>query len=830
MTGRNRTEARAQTARRRRAEIVADVALAVGMAGMVLAQAPAARAAGADGVQLAQAGQGYDIPAQSLTGAITSFGRQSGLQVTLDAAVAGDLRSPGVRGSYTPEEALRRLLQGTGVTYRFVDARTVTLTQVAGQGAAVLDPLEVDANRQVESPFRPIAGYVATRNVTGSKSDVPLIETPQTISIVVRDQIDAQAAQTVPQSLRYTSGMMTDRNGLDERADFLYARGFKVDSYLNGTRFLGGTWATAQIDAYSLERIEVLKGPSSVLYGQASPGGIANGISKQPLEDPAGEVRLQYGEYNRMQAAFDLTGPLTQDKDVLFRITGLGRSADTQMEQTKEERYWINPAITFRPSEDTTLTLLGSYQTDPALGGYQRLPAYGTVLFNPSGEIPTDLFVGDPTFDKQERKQYSLSALFEHRFDDTFTFRQNARFMRIDADFGYLYTGNIMSPTSSLIRRSGVIADETNDGITVDNQMQAKFATGDVTHTALVGLDYQNNRNDSVVDYLLANPIDYANPSYGNPGIDFDNPFFQQSSSQRFEQTGVYVQDQMSYGNWHLSLGGRHDWLDIDTTDRLSNTDSSLTEKKFTGKVGLLYHFTDIGLAPYASYSEAFEPIAGTTTDGRAFEPLTSQQYEVGVKYQPKGWNTLFTLSLYDITQQNVATTTTREINGGTVNFTDQSGEVSSQGIDFEIRASPFDNFNVIASYAYVDAEVTKAGNITGTEGKTPVYVPEHSGSLWADYRFLDGYVAGLGLGAGIRVNGKTWADAMNTVEVPGYAVYDAAVSYDLSYLNPDLAGAKFQINATNLTDKIYVADCQNLTNCYYGARRKVYATLSYQW
>ncbi|WP_371998725.1 TonB-dependent siderophore receptor (plasmid) [Tistrella mobilis] len=832
MTGRNRTEARAQTARRRRAEIVADVALAVGMAGMVLAQAPAARAAGADGVQLAQAGQGYDIPAQSLTGAITSFGRQSGLQVTLDAAVAGDLRSPGVRGSYTPEEALRRLLQGTGVTYRFVDARTVTLTPVDGQGAQVLDPLEVDADRRVESPWGPVAGFVATRGATATKTDTPLIETPQTISVVTRDQMDAQAAQTMPQALRYTAGMQTDRNGADERTDFLYSRGFQVSQYLDGLRLINGTWAVPQIDSYGLERIEVVKGPASVLYGQVSPGGLANLVSKRPQAEALNEVQLQYGEYNRLQAAFDSTGELTPRGNVLYRITGLARGADTQMDQVKEERYAINPSLTWLMDDDTTLTILGKYQNDPALGGYQRLPAIGTALSSAFGDIPTDLYVGDPTFDKEERKEYSLGYEFEHRFDDVFTFRQNARFLRTDGDFGYLFTGPLVAGTSN-IRRNAVIADEVNDAITVDNQVQAKFSTGDVKHVAILGLDYQNNKNESDVAYYAANPIDYTNPQYGSPGIDFSAPWDWLKSSQRLEQTGVYVQDQIAYDRWRLTLGARQDWLETRTfARRPSDPDggnTNIDDSELTVRSGLLYLF-DNGIAPYVSYSESFEPLAGTDRDGTPFKPTTGQQYEVGVKYQPKGWNSFFAVSLYHLTQQNVAASYVGEENGEFFLYSMQTGEVRSRGLDAEAKIAIDENFSLTAAYSYLDAEVTDAGPADVTEGKTPVYMPEHSGSLWADYRFLDGYAAGLGLGAGIRVSGKTWGDAANTFEVPGYAVYDAAVRYDLSYLSPDLQGAKFSINATNLTDKIYVADCQNLTNCYYGSRRKVYATLSYQW
>ncbi|GGB48263.1 ligand-gated channel [Tistrella bauzanensis] len=832
--GRNLAVAGRRTAGQRRADLVADVALAVGMAGLMLATMPAARAADAAGIQLAQAGQSFDIPAQPLAGAITSFGRQSGLQVTVEAAIANDLQSPGVSGSYTPDEALSRLLAGTGVSYRFIDANTVTLVRgTAADGAVVLDPLSIDATRRAESAWGPVAGFVAKRASAATKTDTPLLETPQSISVVTRDQMDAQAAQTMPQALRYTAGMQTDRNGADERTDFLYARGFQVSQYLDGLRLIGGTWATPQIDSYGLERIEIVRGPSSVLYGQVSPGGLANLVSKRPQPDAFNEVQLQFGEYGRLQTAFDMTGPLTEDGDLSYRLSGLARSADTPIDQTKEERYAINPAITWRAGDDTTLTLLGKYQNDPALGAYQRLPAYGTVLHNPSGDIPTDLYIGDPTFDKEERTQYGIGYEFEHRFDDTFTVRQNARFFRTDSDFGYLYTGRLMAADSSVIRRSGVLAEEVNDAITIDNQLQAKFTTGAVGHTALFGLDYQNNHNDSDVDYLAANPIDYNNPQYGSPGIDF-TPFFEQNTSQRLEQLGLYAQDQISIDRWRFTLGARHDWLNSNTNDRLTNTSTKVTDQKFTGRVGALYLF-DNGLAPYASYSESFEPLAGTNDIGEPLKPTTGQQYEIGIKYQPTGYNSFVSLALYDLTQQNVLSYGSRTIIDGSgnpqvISFSTQNGEVSSRGIDIEGKISLNDNISLTAAYSYLETEVTEGSTGDNTAGKTPVYLPENSGSIWADYRFIDGYFNGLGLGAGVRISDETYGDAANSFTVPGYAVMDAALRYDLGNLAPDLTGARLAVNATNLFDKIYVADCQNNTNCYYGSRRKVYATLSYQW
>jgi len=807
----------------RRAARRAAACMSLLLSGTALALLPATASATPaepnDMAQLAQANATlrWDIPAQPLADALTGFGRRSGLQVTVDGALLRGLSTRGASGNLTPAQALDGLLAGTGLAWRFTGPSTVKVERPAADGAALtLDPISVTAG--TETAWGPVDGVVAHRSATATKTDTPIARTPQTILVVTRDQMDAQGAQTVPQALRYTSGVLTDRNGADQRTDYLFSRGFALDQYLDGLRLLSGTWAIPQIDSFGLERVEVLKGPASVLYGQASPGGLASLVTKRPLDDAQHEIQLQGGTFDRVQGAVDLTGPLDDEGRFLYRFVALGRDADTQIDQTKARRLYVAPSFTWKPGDDTSFTLLSSYTHDPFSGAYYKLPAVGTVLDNPNGRIPEDFYSGDRTFDRQERTQYSVGYALDHRLDDIFTLRQNARYMRIEGDYKILVVGNLQADQHT-INRSAYAATEDTDALTLDNQLEAKFDTGIAGHTVVGGVDYQRTFNDRTDAFGGAPSIDYLNPVYGQAIAD-PSPFL--SHEQDIRQIGLYLQDQIDIGALSLVFGGRQDWAESETDDKLGGGRTKQEDDAFTGRVGLLYSF-DNGIAPYVSWSESFQPVTGTDFGGNPFEPTTGTQYEIGVKVEPPGWNSLLTLSAYTLKQQNVPT-------ADPVNtfFQVQTGEIETRGIEAELKSNPLDGLNLIAAYAFLDSEVTKSND--GIEGNVPVYQPRHTASLWGDYTIQDGALAGLGGGGGARYVGETWGDAANTFEVPDYWLFDAVLRYDLGGLGPMLDGASLAVNATNLFDKRHVTECQNINTCYYGTGRTVYATLKYRW
>jgi iron complex outermembrane recepter protein len=780
----------------------------------------------------------FDIAPQPLDRALTTFSAQAHIQVLVAGELTGGLRSPGVSGTYTPEEALQRLLADTGLTYRFTSPNTVTLERATAQreegqpvapvtggasrppAGAVLpaEPITVQEQRAGETAWGPVKGYVATRSATGTKTDTPLIETPQSISVVTRDQMEAQAAQTVQSALRYSSGVsLYEKN--DNRFDINFARGFDLEEFLDGMRLLSGSFAIPRIDPYFLERIEVFKGPSSVLYGQAPPGGLVNLVSKRPTSEPFREVLLQTGSYNRVQGAFDFSGPIDKDGQFLYRVTGLGRDSETQIDYVEDQRLAIMPALTWRPTPDTTFTLLTSYQNDPVGGFINSWPAQGTVLSNPNGKIPMSLYGGAPNFDKHEREHYYVGYLFEHRFSEVWTVRQNFRYMHINDDYFQVLTGDFQEDLRTL-ERSVFTNVEDFDAITLDNQVQSKFATGPLQHTFVFGIDYQRSMQDFKFGIGDAPPLDILRPDYSQP---IPTPPLLFDDERTRNQIGLYAQDQLKLGPWALLLGGRHDWADREIHDRFTDITTKESDNEFTWRAGLLYLF-DIGLAPYFSYATSFEPTIGTDFEGNPFEPTTGRQYEVGIKYQPKGINALITLSLFQLTQQNVLTTDPEH-----EFFNVQTGEVRSRGVELEGKASLTAGLNLTAAYTYLDAEVTESNDVD--LGKRPVQVPKHLASLWGDYTIQGGALAGLGFGAGVRYFGSTYGDAENTFKVPDYTLADAAAHYDLSGLGVDaLKGIRLAVNASNLFDKEYVAFCANIGACHYGLRRTVLGTFSYRW
>jgi iron complex outermembrane receptor protein len=779
-------------------------------------------------LQLAQAAQAtvksYDIPAGPLGAAITAYGEASGLRLLVTSATIGERRSPGVSGQFTAEQALRRLLDDTGLTYRFTGSNTVTLVEAPrGGSATVLPPVTVEGRRTAdETAWGHVDGYVAKRAATATKTDTPLIETPQSISVVTRDQMDAQGLQSLQQSLRYSAGVVPETRANFGGYDIIYGRGFPLQRYLDGMKLQGNDgFITPQPELYNVERVELLRGPSSIIYGQATPGGIVNMVSKRPTEIPVHEVMLKAGTFDNYQGGFDLGGPLSDSGKMLFRLTGFAKSAETQVDYTKEERIAISPSLAFRIGDDTTLTLLTSYQNDPWVGLYNLVPARGSVQSNPNGRLPRSFYTGDPSFNTNEREQYSAGYLLEHDLSDAWTLRQNLRYLHTDGRLDQVSPlNNGLAANGRTLTRFVQAADENNDAFTVDNQAQAKFATGVVDHTSIVGFDYQRTSTEMLLGQALGPSLDIFNPVYGQT---ITRPAYTTTNSHQIaRQYGLYAQDQLKYDRWVVLLGGRGDWASAETDNRLDSTRTGQSDRAFSGRGGLVYLF-DNGIAPYVSYSESFQPQGGTKFGGQPLDPSEGAQYEAGVKYQPSGLNSFVTAAVFDLTQSNVSVSDPAH-SGSRL----QIGEVSARGFELEAKANLFEGFNLIASYTRLDAEVTKTTTAADLH-KTPQYTPKHTASTWADYTIQHGDFAGLGFGGGVRYVGLTYGDTANAIRVPNYTLFDAAVYYDFGMLSPDLKGISFAINAANLFDKEYVSECTN-SNCLYGTGRTVMGTLRYRW
>ncbi|WP_342735107.1 TonB-dependent siderophore receptor [Bradyrhizobium sp. B117] len=695
----------------------------------------------------------------------------------------------------------------------------------AGAAAAAATEAGSGAGRK-ESAFGHVDGMVATRSGTGTKTDAALIETPVAISVVTQDQIQAQGAQSVSQAVRYVSGVMVEPTGADARFDQIYIRGFLADQYLDSLRLMNaGIFAYPIVEPFNLERVEILHGPASVLYGQASPGGVVDLVSKRPTLEPYHEMFVSTGSYGRAQAGVDLSGPIDQNKEFLYRFTASGYDVGSQVDYTGYQRVSIAPSLTWRPDNQTTFTVLGTYQRDPKAGFFNLLPANGTVFPVAGGaKIPTSFYSGEPGFDKTDRTVGAIGYLFEHHFNNVVTVRQNLRYMDNSTDFA------VVSPTvltNPLGLPRGVYATyETLRSLALDNQGEFKFKAGPLDHTALVGIDYRNS-----VDTALGRStttgvpaINAFDPVYGLP---LPTPPVTSYNRQRLEQVGFYGQDQIKFGGGFVALLGlRYDQADLNTDNLLAGTTAPKSDGALTKRAALLYKF-DNGVAPYIQYTESFQPRLGTNFFGQAFKPTRGQQEEVGVKYQPDP-KTLITLAVFDLTQQNVLTPDPdpTHIVGG-VRSNVQTGEVRSRGVELEGKSEINSNLTMLGSYTYTDI-VNTASNSTNL-GKRVSGIPPHAAALWADYTFHGGVLDGFGVSSGVRYLGASPGNSLNTFDVPAATLVDLGLHYDLSALGPQFKGFLASANVTNLFDKTYVQLCQD-TGCYYGLRRRAIATLRYRW
>lgn len=690
-----------------------------------------------------------------------------------------------------------------------------------------------------ESAWGAAATIAAKHSATATKTDTPIEKTPQSISVVTREEMDMRQPTTVKDALSYTPGVFATR-GSSSTYDVVSIRGFtspstvNTNQYLDGIKLQGNNYSEVSMDPWFLERVELMRGPVSVLYGNSNPGGIVSMVSKRPTTEPLREIQFKAGSRSLWQTGFDFSDAIDDEGVWSYRLTGLGRQENAQQEHVKAKRFAIAPSFSWRPDDNTDFTFLSNFQSDPEAGYYGWLPRSGTVVpyidaNGNSHKLPKDFNEGDPD-NKMSRRQQMVGYAFSHAFNDTFTARQNLRYTRVHTLYRSIY-GFGSLPEPGMLKRSYVRSDEDLADFNVDTQLQSKFATGAVEHTLLTGVDYLRSRNDVDAQYGDADPLNLAHPGDGHSNI---YPYFDKYQVvNRLEQTGLYVQDQAEWDRWVLTLGGRYDFAKSSVfTRKTSYADAGTNtnrDEAFTWRGGLNYVF-DNGIAPYFSYSESFEPNSGRSQTGKAFDPSRGKQYEAGVKYLPKDRPVSLTASVFQITKdKNLTADPDNAI------YSVQSGKIRSRGLELEAKAALTANINMTAAYSYTDAEYTEDSLYNH---KRPVEVPRNMASLWADYTFHETALSGLTLGAGARYVGNTSSFYSNTYvdeskrnrtfNVSSYTVADATIKYDLARVG--LPGSSVGVNVNNLFNRKYVASCYREYACYWGAERQIVGTATFSF
>ena len=668
----------------------------------------------------------------------------------------------------------------------------------------------------------PVPGYVTNRTMTATKTDTPVLEIPQSISVINRNEMDMRGVQFFTEALRYVPGVVVDQFGFNGQGfEYLGMRGFNVQTTANfrdnlnqaATGLYFGAFIT---DPYALERVDVLRGPTSVMFGRGDAGGIVNRITKLPTATPIREIELQYGNFGRKRIAGDF-GFANADGTLMFRLVTSALDTDTQVrfpntngDRASIRRFYIAPSLTWRPSDRTTVTLFGDILNNDS----GAVPFY---LATPNG-APTNTLLADPGFTRYTTNQASFSYKLEHHFNETWTVRQNFRFQRQDGRFNDMNPAGFNTPSDPfLMDRSAFSTRERLDQTVLDTHVQAKLSTGPVQHTLLGGIDW--NRTDASLNYFastsLTPSINVLNPVYFQPIASPD--FLAVDGRQKIDNIGFYIQDQIKYQNWILTLSGRHDRAsnvtDVTTLgspDHFRNTDTA-----YTGRAGVTYLFSN-GIAPYFSYSQSFLPQPGIdrNNDGKPFDPTRASQYEVGVKYQPPGTRSLFTAALFDLTKTNVLIPDLRA-----QGILTQTGEIRSRGAEVEARTEVFRGLNFIGAFTYNDVKVTES--FDGFAGKMPIRVPNLTTSGWLDYNFsalnID-WLKGFSIGGGARYVGRVFNDDANTSITPSFTLFDAVLRYDHGPW-------RFIINANNIFNEKYFSASSG-GNFFRGTERMVIGTL----
>ncbi|WP_339950436.1 TonB-dependent siderophore receptor [uncultured Albimonas sp.] len=668
--------------------------------------------------------------------------------------------------------ALRRALAHGGAPLALAAALA---GPAAAQGAepVQLSPIMVES----ESDTTLVQdGYVAQEGRQATKVDTPIRLIPQAVSVVTQDQMEDQKPRTVLDALAYTAGANINAFGYDSRYDAYYIRGFPAyytGMFRDGLRLYNGPSAWFRNDPWTLEGIAVLKGPSSSLYGVSGPGGIVNMVTKRPKDEAFREVEVLAGTDDRYQGAFDVTGPVPGSETLSYRLTGLARTAETELVGYPDDRLLIAPALSWEITSDTTLTLLGEYgeSTTGGTAGYYN-SSYGVASRIPSA---------DPAYNDFEQSQWRLGWELEHELTEQVTLRQKARYANVDADLEY--SGLYATATPALARYWGHYTEEMSQ-FTIDNQAQVELATGPVDHTLLAGIDYTWAEYDagSLVDYVSiastkATPVPY-------------------SGGQDQDQVGLYLHDQAVWRDLTVFLSGRWDHVETTSYDA-ARVGTDTTDEAFSGRIGVSYDLGN-GLAPYANLATSFSPNIGlvyepvSAATGTPAKPTTALQKEVGLKYAIPGTNSLLSAALFDIEQEDgvvfdASTGINRQV----------QRDLRSQGVEVEAVTSFENGLGIIANWTHLRMKIEEGA--AGTADNELSATPNDVASVWVHYAPPSGALKGFGFGAGVRYIGDSWGDDANTFRNEDRVFVDLALSYDLGELGVE--GAQAQLNVRNLFD-----------------------------
>lgn len=754
----------------------------------------------------------------TLTGVVTDSTNAlvPGATITIRAITSGIEKTviSDAQGRYRVEN----LISGNyKLTVKSTDLTTKVLGVVVESGETrdfniSLDPAGITSIVQITEEIEPIP-------TTGLKTATPLIEIPQSISLITREQLTLQSPLTLQESLRYTSGVYADPYGLDSRGDWAIIRGGETTLQLfNGLRTVFDYNNNTRPDIYTLEQVEILKGPSSVLYGQGGFNGVVNLVPKKPHANSSREITAQFGNFSRKQFAADFTGAIDSDDKLLYRAIGLWRDSDTQVNYVPDNRYLFTPSIVWKPYRSTQLYLVGNMQRDAGGSSVAFFPPEGALFpHSTKGYIPTETFIGEPEVDEYKTRQSFLAYFFEQHIGEKYSARHSLRYTDSYGSIQEFYSSFPPSYDASgtAIPRSLFVQKTNLNTYVSDTHLESRFRTGQIRHTLLGGIDNQRATLKIQTGSNYAVPaLDVFNPVYTNNVI---FPTLETRPRQLLKQTGLYAQDQTKLFEKVVVTGAiRRDWAKID--ERTSASHNINEYEATTGKVGFVY-LASRGLSPYFSYSQSFNPTPGYNAKNEPFIPLRGEIIEVGTRYQPSNGSGIFSLAFYQMKEKNRITYDSSDPANPFAAV--QLGEARIRGIEAEADISIIKKIKLNASYTFTEAVVTQSSTLSEIGNRLET-VPKHLGKLWAIRTFNLNDTNGITVGGGVRVTGSNW-DAHGAIRTPAYTLLDSMVAYNHNTW-------RMSLNVSNLTDKRYVTTCRQWGDCFLGLRRQVTANISYRF
>lgn len=752
--------------------------------------------------------QQWNIPGGPLAPALDRFARQAGISLSYDAQSIGNRTTQGVQGTLETSAALSSLLQGTELQPEQQGPNAyLIIPQTKPAGPLELGATEdyrlapVIINAKVKANADDDADSVVAKELwVGGKVATSILNTPASVSVVTRKEMEQRSVSTTEEALLYTPGVISDFYGSDDRNDYFQIRGFQATTYRDGLTL--SSMRGVREDPYAYERIEILRGANSTLFGPADPGGSVNFVTKQPRFEQFGQGYVTYGSYDHAETGIDVGDALNDEKTVAGRFTAKMQNSDREYDHSQDDNRFVMGGLTWAPTDYTSATVILDYlKTDssPNSGGYPL-----------DKEYDRSDFYGEPSYNFHNVERTSLSGNITHDFDNGFVLRSNLRYSELSDDFGYAYLSDSPTRVGTTIPRYVFGTDSDADQLNGNLMLQYDAQFEHIDSSTLVGVEYLDSTTKQSSVYGLAPSIDIANPIFtGVPGD--ISPYTRKKNDATTK--AVFLQQNLSFYDRVIATAGvRNDSMDLSSKEYIGGATSENDSFSETSYRGALTYIVNDEVSTYVSMVESVSPPQVGVT------PQTGRQYEVGVKYSPMGMDALFSAAIYDLTQENV--TIAVVLPSGIIEQ-QTVGESRVRGLDLEAKAQVTQDISVIGAYSYMESEVLRGSLYDGSslKGKAFTTAPKHSASLWSYYSIPDTDVS---VGLGGRYVGGYYMDAANTKKSDGTTLFDAALNYKIA------KGTDLALNVSNLFDEQHVVGSG--TANYYNPGREVTAKLSYSW